>query len=93
MAEWAHQVKEVDMSISVTVSGMAAEGKTTVASIIAHALNEAGFSVNFLDDNGTCIVEEMEPIEGKRMIDCTAALIKKELHVGIRTQSVLKSGH
>ena len=80
------------MAIQVTVSGTAGGGKTTVASIIAHALVEAGICVDFVDDNGTGFVEEAAPIEGKRMIDCTNSLVKKGLQVGIQTRSVLRTG-
>lgn len=77
--------------IRVTVSGVGAAGKTTVAFAINKALRDLGLNVSMVDDNGSGVVCEPSDLVTETMERRVASLVKKRVKIKIRTINVIGS--
>lgn len=76
--------------MKITIEGVCAEGKTTIAKLLAHALREAGFGVNVNDPD----ISTPEPVptleEQWLQMQRVAALLAKDLLIDIETVQTKK---
>ena len=72
--------------ISITITGKAGKGKSTIAMLIAKFLVEQGFTTTLVDDNGRGVVDETPGDVEENFAVCVSSLKKKPPLIQIRTR-------